>query len=56
MDTTPDSIALDTTGDGTVDKVVPIEDKDKYIVGEDKPAVDNKPTMKKEVYIVGEDA
>ena len=29
------SIALDTTGDGTVDKVVPIEDKDKYIVGED---------------------
>ena len=35
MDTTPDSIALDTTGDGTVDKVVPIEDKDKYIVGED---------------------
>jgi len=35
MDTTPDSIALDTTGDGTVDKVVPIEDKDKYVVGED---------------------
>jgi len=35
MDTTPDSIALDTTGDGTVDKVVPIKDKDKYIVGED---------------------
>eukprot|EP00908_Phaeocystis_cordata_P009722 Transcript_20515.p1 GENE.Transcript_20515~~Transcript_20515.p1 ORF type:complete len:385 (-),score=108.46 Transcript_20515:248-1402(-) len=27
----PDSIALDTTGDGTVDKVVPIEDKDKYM-------------------------
>jgi fructose-1,6-bisphosphatase I len=27
----PDSIALDTTGDGTVDRVVPIEDKDKYM-------------------------
>mmetsp|Transcript_18147 Transcript_18147/g.36955 ORF Transcript_18147/g.36955 Transcript_18147/m.36955 type:complete len:486 (+) Transcript_18147:39-1496(+) len=36
MDTTPDSIALDTTGDGTVDTVVPIADKDKYIVGEDE--------------------
>jgi len=30
MDTEPDSIALDTTGDGKVDKVVPIADKDKY--------------------------
>lgn len=31
MDKEPDSIALDTTGDGTVDKVVPIADKDKYV-------------------------
>ena len=31
MDRVPDSIALDTTGDGTGDKVGPIEDKDKYM-------------------------
>ena len=30
MDRVPDSIALDTTGDGRVDKVVKIEDAPKY--------------------------
>ena len=28
MDKQPDSIALDTTGDGTVDKVVPLDERD----------------------------
>ena len=30
MDKEPDSIAVDTTGDGTVDKVVPLTEREKY--------------------------